>query len=185
MERFQFSPIYACGDLRPQLAADVLVAPGAVLYGAIQIGAGSSVWFNATIRGDVHWVRIGQMTNVQDGAVLHVTHDTAPLQIGNRVTIGHSAIVHGCTIGDECLVGMGATVLDGAVMQDRSMVAAGAVVSPGTVVPSGVIVAGIPAKPLRKLSDDELADLPLSAQRYYEYSRQLAADLRRGPVAGD
>lgn len=177
--RFHFSPVYSCGDRSPSLAEDVLVAPGARIYGDVTIGAGSSVWFNAVIRGDVHWVRIGAMTNVQDGSVLHVTHDTAPLQIGDRVTIGHAAIVHGCTIGDDCLIGMGATVLDGAVLEERCMVAAGALVSPGTRVRSGTIVAGVPARPLRELRPQELADLPASAQRYYEYSRQLASDLSR------
>ena len=115
------------------------------------------------------------MTNVQDGCVLHVTRETRPLRIGDSVTIGHKATLHGCTLRELCLIGIGAIVLDGSVVESYSMVAAGAVVTPNSVVDEGTLVGGIPAKPLRRLTEAEMADLPASAERYYAYSRRAAA----------
>ena len=132
-------PLY---DKLPRVATDAFVAPSASVIGDVQIGEKSSVWYNTVVRGDVNFVRIGKHTNIQDGSVVHVSKSNIggavlPTIIGDRVTVGHSAVLHACTLEDECLVGMGATVLDGAVIGTKSMVAAGALVSPGTKVPSG------------------------------------------------
>ncbi len=162
--------------VQPQLAEDVFVAPTACVLGDVHIGAGSSVFFGAVLRGDVHHIRIGELTNIQDGAVGHVTTGRHPLIIGNRVTVGHRAILHGCTVGDEALVGMGSIILDGAVIEPGAMVAAGAVVSPGKVVESGWLWAGVPARPVRKLTQEETTYLAWSAQHY----QQVAATFRAG-----
>lgn len=159
----------------PALADDVFVAPGACVIGDVSIGRGSSIWFNTTVRGDVHFIRIGASTNIQDNSTLHVTHDTHPLVVGNRVTCGHGVTLHGCTVEDESLIGIGAIVLDGAVVESGAMVAAGALVPPGMVVPAGVLVAGIPARPLRDLRDEERESLAASANRYVEYARRMKA----------
>ncbi len=153
----------------PRLDASVFVAEGARIVGDVEIGAGSSVWFNAVIRGDVHWVRIGQRTNVQDNAVLHVTHERFSLTIGNEVTIGHAAVLHGCTVDDRCLIGMGAIVLDGARIGAESMVAAGSLVLEGFAVPPGMLVAGVPARVKRPLTADERRSLAQSASNYVAY----------------
>lgn len=162
-------------DLTPEIDPTAIVMEGVRIIGDVTIGAHSSVWYNAVIRGDVHWVKIGEDTNIQDGCVLHVTHDRFSLSIGNRVTIGHAACLHGCVIHDECLIGIGATVLDGAVVETRAMVAAGALVPPGMVVPSGVLVGGVPARELRPLKREEIEDLPRSAARYCRYAEEHAA----------
>ncbi len=153
----------------PRLDASVFVAEGARIVGDVEIGLDSSVWFNAVIRGDVHRVRIGQRTNVQDNAVLHVTHERFPLTIGNEVTIGHAAVLHGCTIEDRCLIGMGVIVLDGASVGAESMVAAGSLVLEGFTVPPGMLVAGVPAGVKRPLTADERRSLVESALNYVEY----------------
>lgn len=158
-------------DSYPKLAEDVFLAPGVKLIGDVEIGSGSSVWYNAVIRGDVHYIKIGEQTNVQDGSMLHVTNGKYPLNIGNKVTIGHSVTLHGCTIKDLSLIGMGSIVLDGAIVEEKSIVAAGAVVRPGFVVPSGKLVAGVPAKIVRDLTEAELLDLEESANRYKKYSQ--------------
>ncbi|RYG59011.1 MAG: gamma carbonic anhydrase family protein [Alphaproteobacteria bacterium] len=150
----------------PQVSPTAWMAPNCTVIGDTHIGARSSIWFGAVLRGDVHHIRIGDFTNVQDNAVIHVTTGKLPTLIGNRVTIGHSAVVHACTLEDECLVGMGSVVLDGALVQTRSMVAAGAVVSPGKVVETGWLWAGVPARPMRKLTEDELQYLAWSATHY-------------------
>lgn len=156
----------------PTLGDEVFVAPGAAVVGDVQVGDQSSIWYNTVVRGDVYPVRIGSRTNVQDGTVVHVTggkHDTA---IGDEVTIGHGAIIHGCQIGDRCLVGMGATILDGAVIQDYGMVAAGALVPPGMVVPSETLVMGSPAKVVRDLTVEEIEKLEESAAKYVDLARK-------------
>ena len=165
------------GTLRPTLGTDIVIMEGVRVIGDVTLGDGVSLWYNTVIRGDVHWVRIGAETNIQDNTVLHVTHDRFPLSIGCRVTVGHAARLHGCTIHDETLIGIAATVLDGAVVERHAMVAAGAVVPPGTVVHSGTLVAGVPARPIRNLTEEEIADLPMSAARYREYARRHAAEM--------
>lgn len=165
------------GSATPSVAESVFLAPGSVVTGDVEIGANASIWYNAVVRGDVNYIRIGAGTNVQDLVVVHGTHDTHPTQIGRNVTIGHGATIHGCTLGDLCLIGIGAIVLDGAVVESGAMVAAGAVVTPGTRVLSGTLVAGTPAKVLRELRPDEVADVAASASRYVEYARRTAAGL--------
>lgn len=153
----------------PQVHQSVFIAQGAVVIGDVHIDEDSSVWFNAVVRGDVNYIRIGRMTNVQDLCMLHVTHEKYPLIIGSHVTIGHSATLHGCTIHDAVLIGMGATVLDAAEIESNSMVAAGAVVREGMRVPEGVLVAGVPARIVRDLNDEEIAKINQSAINYKNY----------------
>jgi gamma-carbonic anhydrase len=159
----------------PQLAEDVAVLHGAVIIGDVEIGAGSSIWFNAVVRGDVNFVRIGRDTNIQDGSVLHVTNETAPLRIGHGVTIGHMAMLHGCTVEDWCLVGMQATILDGAVIGAESLVAAGSTVLEGTIAPPRSLLAGSPARVKRELRPDEVARLHQSAANYAAYVARYRA----------
>ena len=162
----------------PKLSAGVFLASGSKVIGDVEIGENSSVWYNTVIRGDVHYIRIGYMTNVQDCSVLHVTNGRYPLNIGNKVTIGHSVTLHGCTVHDLCLIGMGAVILDGAIIEEKSMVAAGAVVKQSFIVPSGKLVAGVPAKIIRDLNEDELSNLEKSAERYKKYSELTIDSLK-------
>ena len=156
----------------PRLGANVYVDPAAVVIGDVELGDDASIWPFAVARGDVHYIRIGARTNVQDGAVLHVTHDGDytpggfPLIIGSDVTIGHGAIVHACTVKDACLIGMNATVLDGAVVNRHSMIAAGAFVSPVKIVGEGELWLGNPAWRARMLTAEEIEKLYYSAQHY-------------------
>lgn len=165
------------GSLAPTIAAEVVVLDGVRVIGDVTLATGVSLWYNTVVRGDVNWVRIGSDTNVQDNSVLHVTHDRYPLLIGERVTVGHAARLHGCTIHDESLIGIAATVLDTAVVESHAIVAAGAVVPPGMVVRSGTLVAGVPAKVIRPLRDDEISYLPESAARYRKYAASHAAEM--------
>lgn len=163
----------------PQIGEHVFIAGSADVKGDVIIGDNSSVWYQAVIRGTINQgctpVRIGERTNIQDGCVLHLDHDH-PLRIGNDVTIGHRAIVHGCTIGDNCLIGMGAIVMNGAVIGNNSMVAAGALVTQNTIVPEGSLALGSPAKVKRALTEAEIASITKSAQHYVEeaYAQQEA-----------
>ncbi len=166
------------GDMIPRIPEDVFVADGARIIGDVEIGPLSSIWYNTVIRGDVHFIRLGARTNIQDNSMLHVTHDTAPLNIGEGVTVGHSVTLHGCTVEDHCLIGIGAIVLDHARVSSESFVAAGAVVTPGFTVPSGTLVAGVPAKIVRDLRPEEVADLHASAERYVAYAQKTWASLK-------
>jgi carbonic anhydrase/acetyltransferase-like protein (isoleucine patch superfamily) len=130
----------------PNIPDSCFLAPTATVVGDVQMGEECSVWFNAVVRGDVHFIRMGDRVNVQDNAVIHCTYQKFPTTIGNNVSIGHNAIVHGCTLHDNVLVGMGSIVMDGCVVESNSIIAAGAVLTAGTHVPSGSIFAGIPAK---------------------------------------
>lgn len=150
----------------PRIAPDAFIAPTAAVIGDVVIGAGSSVWFNCTLRGDVHEIRVGERTNIQDGSVVHVTSGKFGCYIGSDITIGHNAVIHACTLEDGCFVGMSATVMDGAVVESQAMVAAGALVTPGKRVRRGELWAGSPAKPMRRLTEDELAYFPESAAHY-------------------
>jgi len=150
----------------PKLGEAVFVAPTASIIGDVEIGAETNIWFGVTIRGDVNTVRIGSRTNIQDGTVCHVTRGTGPLKIGNDVTIGHSAVIHACTIEDGAFVGMGAIIMDGAVVQTGGMVAAGALLSPNKVVKTGEVYAGVPAKFFRLMTEDEIKYIPWSATHY-------------------
>lgn len=132
-------------DLFPNIHESVFLAEGVKIIGDVTVGKNSSIWYNCVIRGDVHYIKIGEDTNIQDLSMLHVTNKRFPLNIGNKVTVGHSVKLHGCIIEDLSLIGIGSIILDGAVVQSNSMVAAGAVVKPNYIVPSGKLVAGIPA----------------------------------------
>jgi carbonic anhydrase/acetyltransferase-like protein (isoleucine patch superfamily) len=166
-------------DLFPDLHSTVFLASGVKIIGDVKIGENSSVWYNSVIRGDVHYVKIGEMTNIQDCSMLHVTNGRYPLSIGNKVTIGHSVKLHGCTLQDLCLIGIGSIVLDGAVVETNSMVAAGAVVKPNFIVPAGKLVAGIPAKIIRDLTDEEINDFEKSALRYKKYTEITVDSLNK------
>lgn len=139
----------------PQFGENIYLAENATVVGDVTMGDNCSVWFNAVVRGDVHFIKIGNKVNIQDGAVLHCTYQQAPLTIGNNVSIGHNALVHGCTLHDNVLVGMGAIVMDKVVVGENSIIAAGAVVLENTVVEPGSIYAGVPAKFVKKV-DPEL-----------------------------
>ena len=154
----------------PKIHESVFLASGVKIIGDVEIGEHSSVWYNTVIRGDVHYIRIGRMTNVQDCSMLHVTNGKYPLNIGNQVTIGHSVTLHGCTINDLSLIGMGAVILDGAIVERNSMVAAGSVVKPNFKVPYGTLAAGVPAKIVRELNKAEMEDFEKSALRYKKYT---------------
>ena len=155
----------------PNVHDSVFVADGAKIIGDVEIGKESSVWFNTVIRGDVHFIRIGERTNIQDNCVLHVTHKKFPLQIGSNITVGHGAIVHGATVGDHCLIGMGSRILDNSKLGAFCLVAAGAVVLEGFDVPEGMLVAGVPARIKRPLTAEERQQLIRSAQNYVDYMR--------------
>ena len=158
-------------DFFPKLGENVFLASGVKVIGNVEIGENSNIWYNSVIRGDVHYIKIGSNTNVQDCSMLHVTNGKFPLNIGSQVTIGHCAKLHGCTLEDLCFIGIGAIVLDGAVVQKNSMVAAGALIKPNFVVPSGKLAAGVPAKIIRDLNVEEVADFEKSAERYVKYTR--------------
>lgn len=163
-------------DTKPTIPDSCFIEDTAVVIGDVVMGEDCSVWFNAVIRGDVNHIRIGNRTNVQDLCMLHVTHDTHPLIIGNEVTIGHSVVLHGCTIKDRVLVGMGAIIMDGAVIGEDSVVGAGALVVEGTVVPPKSVILGSPGRVRRGASDAELAWIKESAANYVKYSRQYLSD---------
>jgi gamma-carbonic anhydrase len=155
----------------PTIADDCFIAPNATVIGDVVIGKGTNVWFGCVIRGDVHEIRIGERTNIQDGTIVHVARDKFPCLIGSDITIGHAAILHACTLEDGCFIGMGATVMDGARVESGAMVAAGALVPPGKVVRKGELWAGSPAKLMRPLSEAELAFFPVSVKNYVELAR--------------
>jgi len=163
--------------MHPRIDERAYLAPTAVVIGDVVIGPQSSVWFHAIVRGDVEKIRIGRRTNVQDSAVVHVTRDTWSTLIGDDVTLGHHATVHGCTIGNRVLVGIGAIVLDGAEIGDDCLIAAGALVPPGMKVPPRSLVSGVPGKVRRGLTDEEAAHLLWYANNYVEYSETYRAEL--------
>jgi len=170
--------IYPYLKTKPEIDDTVFLAPGVKIVGDVKIKAGSSIWYNTVIRGDVNHIRIGENTNVQDLSMLHVTFEKYPLIIGNDVTIGHSVTLHGCILEDRTFIGMGATILDGAVIESNSMVAAGALVKQGYIVPSGKLVAGVPAKIIRDLTIDEINNIADSAKRYKKYAELTLKSLK-------
>ena len=155
----------------PKIHETVFIVESAIIIGDTEIGEYSTVWFNAVIRGDVNYIRIGNRTNIQDLCMLHVTKNTHPLILGNEITVGHSVTLHGCTIKDRCLIGMGATILDGAVVGEDCIIGAGALITEGAVIPPGTLAIGFPAKPRRDLTDAEKARIKQSAQNYIDYAR--------------
>lgn len=154
----------------PSIHPTAFIAQGVCLIGDVEIGEDASVWFNAVLRGDINSIRIGTRTNVQDGTIIHVTHDY-PVEIADGVTVGHQAMLHGCRIGPHALIGMNAVVLDDAQVGAFALIAAGAVVREHSVVPDGMLAAGVPARVLRALTDDERRQLEESAEHYVRYAR--------------
>ncbi len=155
----------------PQMGANCFVAPNATIVGDVIMGDDCSVWFNTVIRGDVNSIRIGNKVNIQDGAVLHCTYQKTKTIIGNNVSIGHNAIVHGCTIHDNVLIGMGSIVMDNAEVGSNSIIAAGAVVLEGTKIESGVIYAGVPAKKIKNINEELIkGQIDRIANNYLHYA---------------
>ena len=161
----------------PQIGEDCFIAENATIVGEVSMGDQCSVWFNAVIRGDVHYITLGNKVNVQDGAVVHCTYEKSPTTIGNNVSIGHNAIVHGCTIHDNVLIGMGSIVMDDCVIESNSIIAAGAVVTKGTRVPSGTVFAGMPAKKIKDISVELSAgEVDRIANNYVKYASWFKED---------
>lgn len=156
--------------ISPKIEESCFIAENATIAGDVELGHDCSVWFNAVIRGDVNSIRIGNKTNIQDGAVIHCTYEKAATVIGNNVSIGHRAIVHGCTVEDNSLIGMGAVVMDHAVVEKDCIIAAGAVVLENSICESGYIYAGIPAKKVKQLTPDQIEGLQKTANNYVMYS---------------
>ncbi len=176
MSKFHRGMIRGFNGVRPTVDPSAFVADSACIIGNVAVGARSSVWFGAVLRGDVFHIRIGEETSIQDNSVIHVTHDQHATVVGSRVTVGHSVTLHGCTVGDSCIIGMGATILDQATIGDRCIVGAGALVTPGTKIPAGHLAVGSPARPKRPLTDEELLWLDASALHYVELAKRYVAD---------
>ncbi len=171
--------IYPYKEWTPQLGANSWIAPSADVVGNVTMGEECSIWFGCVVRGDVHYITIGDRTNIQDLSMIHVTHykkadmsDGNPTIIGSDVTIGHRVMMHGCTIEDACLIGMSATILDGAVIGKESIVGAGSLVTKNKVFPPRSLIMGTPAKVVRTLDDDEVKELYASAARYVEFKKE-------------
>jgi len=163
--------IYEFLKCSPDFDESVFVAPSADIIGDVTIGIQSSVWFNVTIRGDVNWIEIGERSNIQDNTCIHVMNQTGPTKIGDEVTVGHSAMIHGCTIHDRVLIGIHTTVLDKAVIESDVIVAAGSLVPPGKRLESGYLYMGSPVKQVRKLTDEEIESIKKHSSNYIKYSR--------------
>jgi len=166
--------IHAYRGVMPKVHVSAWIADSADVIGDVELGEESSVWFSTVIRGDVHFIRVGRGTNLQDGTVVHVDRNGTPTILGDYVTVGHAARLHGCHIKSNCLIGIGAVVLDGAVLEEECVVAAGAVVSPGTLVPRGSLLMGAPARVKRSVTEKDLELIYRSAKSYIG----LAAEYR-------
>ena len=186
MRHYTATSLRSYQGVTPTLGERVLIDPSAVVLGDVVLGDDVSIWPQASVRGDVHRIRVGARTSVQDGCILHVTHagpynpDGWPLEIGRDVTIGHGAILHGCTVGNRVLVGMGATVMDGAVIEDDVVIAAGALVTPGKHLRSGHLYAGSPAREMRPLRDPEIEYFCYSANNYVKLKDRHLEELEAG-----
>ena len=178
-------PVYPYQGRIPRLGRGTFVAPGAVVVGDVTTGEEVSFWFQTVARGDVNRISIGEHTSIQDGTVLHVTHETHPLEVGRRVVVGHSVVLHGCTIGEGSLIGIGARVLDGAVVEPGSQVAAGAVVVPGSRIRSGYLAMGLPATEVRRLSDSERDLIGEICERYRALKETYRAILESSTPGSD
>ena len=170
--------LYSIGDVEPQLGVGAWAAPSADLIGDVRLGKRASVWFGAVLRGDNTALVLGDDTNFQDGAVGH-SDPGIPLTIGARVTVGHQAILHGCTIADDCLIGMGARILNGAVIEPECIVGAGALIAEGKRFESGSLIVGVPARKVREVTDEEKQLLRASAAHYADKARRYADELRK------
>jgi carbonic anhydrase/acetyltransferase-like protein (isoleucine patch superfamily) len=162
--------------MRPQIHPTAFIEESAQIIGDVEIGEESSVWFNAVVRGDVFYIRIGNRTNIQDGTVIHVSNGTHATILEDEVTVGHNATLHGCYIERGCLIGMGSIVMDGARVGSQSLVAAGALVAPGTQIPPRSLVIGAPARVKRPLTDEEVAGLEVFWKNYIEYTKAYKSD---------
>lgn len=163
--------ILPVNNVMPIFGANCFIAPNATIVGDVQMGDDCSIWFNAVVRGDVNSIRIGNKVNIQDGAVLHCTYKKTTVSLGNNVSIGHNAIVHGCKVNDNVLIGMGAIVMDNSEIGSNTIIAAGAVVTEGTIVPSGCIFAGVPAKKVKDISQELISgEIDRIANNYLMYS---------------
>ncbi|MDI9341761.1 MAG: gamma carbonic anhydrase family protein [Sediminibacterium sp.] len=163
--------ILPVNGMAPQMGDNCFVAPNATIVGDVVMGNDCSVWFNAVVRGDVNSIRIGNKVNIQDGAVLHCTYQKTKVNLGNNVSIGHNAIVHGCTVHDNVLIGMGAIVMDNVEIGSNTIIAAGAVVTEGTIVPPGCIFAGVPAKKVKDINEELInGEINRIANNYLMYS---------------
>ncbi|RMG60826.1 MAG: gamma carbonic anhydrase family protein [Deltaproteobacteria bacterium] len=171
--------ILSLGDKEPRISDGVFIAETAVVIGDVTIGEGSSIWFGTVVRGDVNSITIGRNTNIQDNSTLHVTGGAYPLTIGDDVTVGHGAILHGCTVEDGCLIGIGAIVLDGAVVGKGSIVGAGALVTQGTVIPPHSLVMGIPGKVVKNLGEDSVNATRVFRDSYLEIVKMYGEAKRR------
>lgn len=167
--------LHPFGGKSPRIAPGVFIADGAQVIGDVEIGAGSSIWFNTVVRGDVEKIRIGARTNVQDLSCIHVASSGWGTTVGDETTIGHRVVLHGCKVGDHCLIGIGAVVLDGAEIGDEAMVGANALVTSGTRIPPRMLVLGTPARVVRPLTDAELAFLRDNAANYVGYANLYGA----------
>lgn len=157
--------------IKPKFGKDCFFAENSVIIGEVEMGDNCSVWYNAVIRGDVHYIKMGNKVNVQDGAVIHATYRTSPTNIGNNVSIAHNAIVHGCTIHDNVLIGMGAIIMDDCIVESNSIIAAGAVVTKNTRVASGTVYAGTPAKKVKDISEELISgEIERIADNYIKYA---------------
>lgn len=170
-------PLYQLAQLRPQLHPDTWIAPNATLIGDVRMAAGASVWWNALLRADNEPITIGENTNIQDGSVLHNDKDI-PLTLGNNVTVGHLAMLHGCTVGNGSLIGMKAVVLNRAVIGKNCIIGANALIPEGKVIPDRSLVVGSPGRIIRELSDEEVAKLQHSADHYVENWKRYLGELR-------
>lgn len=170
--------VFTYKGITPKIHKSVFLAEGVRIIGDVEVGKNSSVWYNSVVRGDVHYIKIGEGTNIQDLSMLHVTNNKYALNIGNYVTIGHSVTLHGCTIKDRCLVGIGAIVLDNAKVNSSSLVAAGALVREGFEVPEGTLVAGVPAKIIRDLNEDELNWVRTNSENYINYVKEYRKQIK-------
>jgi carbonic anhydrase/acetyltransferase-like protein (isoleucine patch superfamily) len=183
MQHYNPINIRSFGKNSPQIGERVLIDPSAVVLGQVTLEDDVSIWPQVAIRGDMHRIRVGARTSVQDGCILHITHAGPfnsqgwPLDIGSDVTIGHGAVLHGCSVGNRVLVGMSATVMDGAIIEDEVVIAAGALVPPGKVLRSGHLYTGSPAREVRPLSDKELSYFVYSANNYVKLKDQHIAEL--------
>jgi gamma-carbonic anhydrase len=166
--------------IKPTIPASCFIEETGLVIGDVVMGEQCSVWFHAVIRGDVHSIRLGNRTNVQDLCMLHVTHDTYPLVIGDDVTIGHSVVLHGCTVKDRVLIGMGAIIMDGAVIGEDSVVGASALVTEGTIVPPKSLILGTPAKVKRPVTEKELQWIRESSENYVKYAGQYMGVVSKG-----
>lgn len=169
--RSPLASVVAYQGIRPTLHETVFLADGARVIGDVVMGKNCSVWFNTVVRGDVNKITVGEETNIQDGAIVHCTYEKHSTHIGNRVSIAHLAMIHGCVIEDDCLIGMQAIVMDGAVVGRGSIVGAGAVVTQGTIIPPRSLVLGAPARIVRQIKDDELTSVLATCHRYIEYTK--------------